>query len=243
MGAVAGVDYVGVTNTLVFDDYEMSKTIRIPILYPGINGSGGYTNNTVFGVKLSSPGLDLHEYESGAVAPPRVDPIFRLALVKILNVSADPYGPDIIQVVSTNTTTPWLDPPTNSIPNLLTNYPIVMPTNPIVSFQKCNFRVPEDVNDTNNSKGYTTPVTIYVARSPTATNTSAITMHYRVNNFVNSDADPDEEWNNWFPLQPGSDYAVPTPPNYGTILATNSDFNMVPADTGQGGHHFSRQWR
>ncbi len=221
--AVAGVDYTPVSGTLLFDDYEMSKTILIPILYPGINGSGGYTNNTVFGVELSSPGLDLHEYESGAVAPPRVDPSFSLALVKILNVSADPYGPDLIPVVDTNTT-----PAT-------TNYVIGMPTNPIVSFQKCNFRVPEDVNDPANSKGYTTPVTIYVARSPTATNTSAITMHYRVNNFVNSDADPSEEWNNWFPLQPGSDYAVPTPPNFATILATNSDFDMVPADTGQGG--------
>ena len=238
VGAVAGVDYTPVSGTLVFDDYEMSKTILVPIIAPTVNrpyGSGGYTNNTAFGVMLSNPLLDLHEYESGAAAPPRVDPRFSLALVKILNVGADPYGPDIITVVSTNATTPWLDPPTNSIPNLQTNYPIVMPTNPIVSFQKCNFRVPEDVNDPANPKGYTTPVTIYVARSPTATNTSAITMHYRVNNFVNSDADPSEEWNNWFPLQPGSDYAVPTPPNLATILATNSDFDMVPVDAGQGG--------
>ena len=230
VGAVAGVDYgyVGNTNpisgTLIFDDYEMSKTILIPIINPGINGSGGYTNNTIFGVKLSSPGLDLNE--SGAVAPPRVDPSFSLALVKILNVNADPYGPDIIQVVTTNG---WYDltntPPTN--PMLLTNPVIAMPTNPIVSFQKCNFRVPEDVNDPANPNGYTTPVTIYVRRSPGATNHSSITLHYRINNFINDDTDPDEEWNNWFPLQPGSDYAVPTPPNYATILATNSDFNMV----------------
>src|ERR1017187_9811973 len=52
VGAVAGVDYTSVSGTLVFDDYEMSKTILIPILYPGINGSGGYTNNTAFGVQL-----------------------------------------------------------------------------------------------------------------------------------------------------------------------------------------------
>jgi uncharacterized delta-60 repeat protein len=240
VAAVAGVDYgyAGNTNpisgTLIFDDYEMSKTILIPIINPsshGGYGSGGYTNNTVFGVQLvddggvTSPTLD--PGESSAVAPPRVDPSFSLALVKILNVSADPYGPDLIPVVTTNG---WYDftntPPTN--PVLGTNYVIGMPTNPIVSFQKCNFRVPEDVNDTsNNPNGYTTPVTIYVARSPTATNRSAITLHYRINNFINSDADPDEEWNNWFPLQPGSDYAVPTPPNYATILATNSDFNMV----------------
>ena len=42
VGAVAGVDYVGVTNTLVFDDYEMSKTILIPILdrrHPTVRGA------------------------------------------------------------------------------------------------------------------------------------------------------------------------------------------------------------
>ena len=229
VGAVAGVDYIGVTNTLIFDDYEMSKTILIPIVDPtrtNSYGSGGYMNNTVFGVQLSTPQLDPGE-DSGAVSPARVDPNFSLALVKILNVNADPYGPDTIQVISTNVNNPWLDPPTNTIPNLVTNYPIVMPTNPIVSFQKCNFRVPEDVNDPANPNGYTTPVTIYVRRSPMATNHSAITLHYRVNNFINDDFDSDEEWNNWFPLQPASDYAVPTPPNYATALGTNSDFNMV----------------
>lgn len=219
VGAVAGVDYVSVSNTLVFDDYEMSKNILIPILNPGINGSGSYLYNTVFGVKLSGPGLDSNE--SGAVAPPRVDPRFSLALVKILNVNADPYGPDLIPVVITNA------PVGTNAATFSTNYVVGMPTNPIVSFQKCNFRVPEDVNDPANPNGYTTPVTIYVRRSPGATNHSSITVHYRINNFVNNDADPDEEWNNWFPLQPGSDYAVPTPPNYGTILATNPDFNMV----------------
>jgi uncharacterized delta-60 repeat protein len=220
VGAVAGIDYTPVSGTLVFDDYEMSKTILIPILNPGANGSGGTTNNTAFGVQLvddpSVPSPTLDPFEFGVVAPPRVDPSFSLALVKILNVNADPYGPDLVPVVDTNTV-----PPT-------TNYVIALfPTNPIVNFQKCNFRVPEDVNDPANPNGYTTPVTIYVARSQTATNHSAITLHYRINNYINSDADPSEEWNNWFPLQPGSDYAVPTPPNVATILATNSDFNMV----------------
>ncbi|MGB8370585.1 MAG: Calx-beta domain-containing protein [Limisphaerales bacterium] len=221
VGAVAGIDYTPVTNTLVFDDYEMSKTILIPIIDAGANGSGGTTNNTVFGVMLSNPQLDPNE--STDVVQPRVDPSFSLALVKILNVNADPYGPDWVSVVVTNAPIP---PSTNS--TLSTNsFIAAFPTNPVVSFQKCNFRVPEDVNDPNNTFGYTTPVTIYVARSPTATNHSAITLHYRINNFVNSDADPSEEWNNWFPLQPGSDYAVPTPPVYATLLATNPDFNMV----------------
>jgi uncharacterized delta-60 repeat protein len=229
VGAVAGVDYVGVTNTLVFDDYEMSKNILIPIIDAGYGGSGGTTNNTIFGVQLSSPALD----ESSGVAPPRVDPAFSLALVKILNVNADPYGPDLIQNVTTNEVNgiPVLD--TNGNPELNTNYfPAAFPTNPIVNFQKCHFCVPEDVNDTNNPNGYTTPVTIYVERSPWATNTSAITLTYRVNNFINDDTDSDDEWNNWFPLQPGSDYAIPSPPVYGTLQATsNSDFNMVANGT------------
>ncbi len=56
-------------------------------------------------------------------------------------------------------------------------------------------------------------------------------MHYRINNFINDNYDASEEWNNWFPLQPGSDYAVPTPPTWNTpLLATNSDFNAVQGD-------------
>ena len=229
VGAVAGIDYAPVSGTLVFDDYEMSKTILVPIINGSSQngyGSGGTTNNTAFGVKLiddggvTSPTLD--PLESGDVAPPRVDPNFSTALVKILNVNADPYGPDLVPMLQTNCDASG----TNC--TVGTNYIIAaFPTNPIVNFQKSNFRVPEDVNDPANPNGYTTPVTIYVQRSPYATNTSAITLHYRVNNFVNDNADPDEEWNNWYPLQPGSDYAVPTPPNYATILASNSDFNMV----------------
>jgi uncharacterized delta-60 repeat protein len=218
VGAVAGLDYIGVTNTLVFDDYEMSKTILVPILNPGIFGSGGDLYNTVFGMVLSNPQLDPNE--NGDVAPPRVDPSFNVALVKILNVNADPYGPDLVPILVTNGVG------TNAV--VMTNIIIAAyPTNPVVNFQKCNFRVPEDVNDPANPNGYTTPVTIYVERSQYATNHAALTLHYRVNNFVNSDADPDEEWNNWFPLQPASDYAVPTPPNYSTILASNSDFAMT----------------
>jgi hypothetical protein len=45
---------------------------------------------------------------------PAWTPHFSLALVKILNVNADPYGPDTIQVISTNG---YADPPTNSNPS------------------------------------------------------------------------------------------------------------------------------
>ena len=234
VAARPGTDYQPVSGTLVFDDYEMSKTILIPIFNSGNNSAGSYTNNMVFGVQLidngsNSPALD--QYESGDVAPPRVDPHFSLALVKILNVNADPYGQDMFTVVSTNLLNPWLDPPTNTIPNLLTNFLIGMPTNPIVNFQKCNIRVPEDVTDPAiGHYGYTT-VTLYARRSPNATNTSDITLHYRINNFLNGRYDSSEEWNNWFPLQPGSDYAVPTPATWsGQLMGTNSDFDAVKGD-------------
>ncbi len=36
------VDYQPVIGTLVFDDFEMSKTILIPIINSGINGPGSY---------------------------------------------------------------------------------------------------------------------------------------------------------------------------------------------------------
>ena len=96
--AYAGEDYEPVSGTLVFDDYEMSKTILIPIIDNsgnssgiGLGGSGGNLYNKVFSVVLSNPQLD--PLESGDVSPPRVDPSFTTAEVKILNSAADPYGP------------------------------------------------------------------------------------------------------------------------------------------------------
>ena len=88
--AIAGMDYTPVSGTLVFDDFEMSKTILVPIIYRGLTAFD--QTNRVFGVVLSNPQLDY--LESGAVSQPRVDPQFSTAMVKILNVNADPYGPD-----------------------------------------------------------------------------------------------------------------------------------------------------
>jgi len=215
--AVAGTDYRAVSGTLVFDDYEMSKTIRIPIINAGTRGSGSFTNNTFFGIILTNAQLD--PYESGNVSQPRLDSTFSTALVKILNPNASPYGPETVQVVSTNG---FLDPPTDSQPILATNYPIVPPTNALFSFEKANYRVPADVNGTNSPW---TQVTLWVERF--GTNTASAAINYRINNVLGYDQNNEEEMNILFPLQPGSDYAVPTPPTWSPVRGTNSDFNMV----------------
>jgi uncharacterized delta-60 repeat protein len=216
VGAVSNVDYQAVSGTLVFDDYEMSKTILIPIIYTGSQ------TNSVFGVQLiddggaTSPTLD--PFEPSGVSQPRVDPNFSLALVKILSVEADPYGPDLVPNVITNA-----DP---TIPPI-TNWVVALnPTNVIINFRKANYRVPADVNNmTNNGAPGWTKVVIYAERF--GTNTSAIMLNYRVNNDLGYDKDNREEMNFLFPLQPGSDYAVPTPETWAPIQGTNSDFNLA----------------
>src|ERR1035437_5777093 len=236
--AFAGTDYTPVSGTLVFDDYEMSKTILIPISYlsafgGGISGGGIFgggipfdQTNRVFGVVLSNPQLDY--LESGAVSQPRVDPQFSTAMVKILNVNADPYGPDYIPMVVTNAQVS-LD--TNIPPNTVTNFIVstnlvlaAFPTNAVFNFEKANYRVPADVNDPNNPSRWPT-VTLWVERF--GTNFEAVTLNYRVNNFLGDDQDAAEEGNAYFPLQPGSDYAVPTPATANVWRGKNSDFNMI----------------
>ena len=205
MPGVAGIDYTPVSGTLVFDDFEMSKTILIPINYLGSGivgggggrGFGGDQTNRVFGIKLiddggnTSPVLD--PLEAADVSQPRVDSTFSTAMVRILNVNADPYGPDLIENVSTNG---YLDAPTNTIPNLVTNLAVALyPTNVVFNFEKANYRVPADVNDPNVSPW--TKVTLWVERY--GTNGAATTLNYRVNNILGNDGDASEEENNLFP--------------------------------------------
>ena len=90
---IAGIDYRSVGGQLVFDDFEMSKTILIPIIYKGSPGLPGDQTNRVFGIQLTTPQLDDLE-DSDSVSLPRVDPIFGTAVVKILNTDADPWGPE-----------------------------------------------------------------------------------------------------------------------------------------------------
>jgi uncharacterized delta-60 repeat protein len=215
-------DYEPVSGTLIFDDYEMSKTILIPVEYMGIQP--GDQTNRVFGIVLSNAQPDY--FESSDVSLPRVDPRFSTAMIKIMNMDADPYGPDMVPVVVTNAVAA---PDTNNPGAFVTNYVTVTnivladyPTNAVFNFQKANYRVPADVNSTNSPWPV---VTIWVERF--GTNTESATVNYRVNNFLGDDQDGDEEDNAEFPLQPGSDYAVPTPANANVYRATNSDFNMV----------------
>ncbi len=113
--AFAGIDYQSVHGTLVFDDYEMSKTILVPIVNSGAN-----LYNMDFGVVLSNPQLD--PSESSDVSPPRVDPSFSTAMVKILNTGADPYGPDYVPQLLTNMVAVY---DTNVPPNFLYNTNVV----------------------------------------------------------------------------------------------------------------------
>jgi uncharacterized delta-60 repeat protein len=209
---VATADYTAVSGTLVFDDFEMSKTILIPIINRG--RVAGDQANRVFGIQLSSPTLD--PLESADVSQPRVDATFSTAMVRILNVNADPYGPDLVPQVVTNITM--------TATNVMTNMVIAAyPTNVVFNFEKANYRVPADVNNPTVSPW--TQVTLWVERY--GTNGAAATLNYRVNNYLGSDADGDEEQNIKFPLQPGSDYAVPTPANQSPIRGTNSDFVLA----------------
>jgi uncharacterized delta-60 repeat protein len=197
----AGIDYIPVSGTLVFDDYEMSKTILIPMIYNG--PVAGDQSNRVFSVQLvddggvTSPLLDPNE--SADVSSPRVDSTFGTAMIRSLNPDADPYGPDVL---------------TNGMA-------AEFPTNSIINFPKTNYRVPGDVNDPTTSPWQ--QVTIYLERF--GTNQAAQSVDYIVNGFLGTEEDP--ELDIYFPLQPGSDYAVPTPATQSPIRGTNSDFNMV----------------
>jgi uncharacterized delta-60 repeat protein len=231
---VANVDYTPVRGQLVFDDYEMSKTILVPI--SGANSVNGQMpvndiQNVYFGMVLSNAQLDTSEF--GDLSQPRVDPTFSTAMIKILNQNADPYGPDLIPFVYTNTLITITNGMVNNQPtnivvtNLttLTNVAIALaPTNVLFGFEKANYRVPEDVNV--STPGWT-QVAVYVERF--GTNNAATTLSYQINSLEGDDVAIENEVNNEYPLQPGSDYAGPTPaqPANTTLRGTNSDFVLA----------------
>jgi uncharacterized delta-60 repeat protein len=186
--AVAGRDYSAVSGTLTFDDFEMSKTILIPI----IDDFATVQHNRDFGVVLFNPQRD--PAESTLVSQPRLDTIDSQALVRILDADIDPRGFSQVSQVVTN-----IDPVTQS--NVVTtNLQFVLnPTNAVFNFLKANYRIPEDVSDYWGN----TPITVYVARY--GTNKGSASISYRINaQYLDSVVSQN---NNEFPLQPGSDYA------------------------------------
>lgn len=224
--AHAGIDYTPESGTLTFDDFEMSKTIIIPILDDG----GTPQPNRDFGVVLYNPAID--PSETADISKPRVDTNYFQSLVRILDADIDPRGPSIVPVVSTNMMT--ITNPPGSTNVFMTNvvmtnlFYTLTPTNPVFNFTKAHYRVVEDVSNYWGA----TPITVYVSRS--GTNTAAATINYSINNFFlanNTAVQPDE----LFPLQAGSDYAIP---NGGKVvggilnpLNTAPDFDAVASGT------------
>ena len=204
--AVAGIDYVPVVSgTLTFDDYEMSKTILIPIIR-GVNSRPALPPrpNRDFGVLLSTPQVD--PSESPAIPNPRVDNTFDLAVVRILDVNTDPtFGPVGTQVVTTNPMT--MIPVTNIVYTTTA-------TNSIFNFEKRNYRV--------YRAGSNSVFTIYVDRD--GTNTAGASIHWAVNSQYPVVKNSVLNDNYLFPLTPGSDYATPDPQNSGNVFGRVPDF-------------------
>ena len=224
LAATNGVDYQGISGTLTFNDFEMSKTLLIPIIkdynYPQPNRD--------FTLMLTNALLDLNEW-SNVVPPPRVDTNYGQALVRILDVDTDPKGLSQYQLLYTNYNPgngPLPPPPatpTNAIP--MTNIVNTLnTTNPIFNFMKANFRVTRDV--TNWYKG--TPITVYVCR--TGTNNASATVYWTVGNYFLNNVETLQ--NIYDPLQPGSDYATPDPTNYAEVDGLLPDFNFNASASG-----------
>jgi len=241
MPAVRGLDYTPRSGTLVFDDYEMSKTIWIPITdrRPPSFGVGsekspasdyvGYLPNRDFFFKLTGATTD--PSESPDVSDARLDPVCYQADCRILDCDVDPNGPSSYFTYFTNTVVGVSNVVTATSTNLVTvtNTFIItntiytlVPTNAVFNFQKAHYRVPRDVMNSLNGR----MVTLYVNRS--GTNQAAASIFFRVNAIVGANTDVGNEQDYHFPLQPGSDYAIPTPPNANTpIRAKDSDFQAA----------------
>lgn len=198
--AHSNVDYIPVKGTLVFDDYEMTKRILITIQPDGFLAR----SNRDFAIVLSNARPDAAETPN--LAPPRIDGGYGRAIIQILDTDIDPVRNRNFQA-DTN------------VPPIIT----YQPTNSVFNISRVAYRTTEDVN------GYWTHCAIWVDRS--GTNTEGETIHYRFNNFLGAgdDAGSGEEDNNYFPLQPGSDYATPHPTdaegNSIGIHGSGADFN------------------
>ena len=191
--AVAGFDYMPVSGTLVFDDFEMSKDIVIPIL-----GESGLLEMAQqmgplgfdFSVYLSNPRLD--PAESLEVSPPRLDLTWSNATVQIQNYSL------------------VMDGTTNR---------------DVFNFSHVHYRFPEDVNT------YYSDCLITVYRTPTINEESPARRRHpslpRQRPVLDNISAAG--WDDFFPLEPGCDYATPTPAHQNAINGTNSDYTLAEA--------------
>lgn len=201
-------DYLPVSGTLVFDDFEMTKRVVIPINY-----QFGPQTNRDFAIVLTNARPD--SLESAEVSQPLIDGAYGRAIVRILDTDTDPWWPANFSPDPDDTNDPPVMPP------------IFAPTNSVFNFGRAAFRTLEDVN------GYWTQVEIPVFRS--GGDNEAVTLGYRVNNFLGAgEGGPPnnaEGDNLFFPLQPGSDYATPHPTDDEGggigIHGTNADFTMT----------------
>jgi len=206
-------DYTAVSGMLTFDDSEMSKTIFIPVT----DDVGLPRQNRGFLITLTNAVLD--PSESTAVQTPRLDNIYSQALVRIMDADISPQGGSQRAQLTTNIFT---DPFTlTTVTNTFTNTVYgVQPTNGVYNFQKAHYRVTRDISQFWGS----TPITVFVNRMGTNRAASS-TIHWRVNNQY-LDNRSANLINGQFPLQPGSDYATPTPVNNAGFLGLVPDFDF-----------------
>jgi len=201
-------DYTAVSGLLTFDDSEMSKTIFIPI----IDDLDLARQNRDFLIVLTNAALDAAE--SPDVQAPRLDNTFSTTLVRILDTDISPQGFSLGSLTVTNII--GFPPVTNVV---TTQIVAPQPTNAVFNFEKAHYQVTRDVSDYWGG----TPITVYVNRM--GTNTDQTTLHWRVNSDY-LDSQSSDLINGEFPLQPGSDYATPTPPNSTGILGLTPDFQF-----------------
>ena len=214
-------DYVPVSGTLIFDDYEMSKSFVVPVYDADptdLNGNLAARPNRDFAVVLSNPQRD--PAESSLIPTPRVDPVFGQAVVRILDVNADPkaVASGRVPVVSVDT---------NGVAttNLVTEYSTIT-TNAVFNFQQSHYWFNRETGANGTNAAYS----IFVNR--TGTNSGDVTINYSVNSgwpFINSYG---ANQNYIFPLSAGSDYATPNPPNSGNVEGKVADFDFPNGYTG-----------
>ena len=199
-----------------------SSTFPLPLSTndPAVDTTGTTTNVFNFGatnIFVGALSTNLFAYSVAIFTNPTSTPI-SFNFTNKLNIFLSP-GASAVQLFTNNIIL-------SNIPASFTTNGLTfdIPTNGVYNFQKANYRVTRDI--TNYWTG--TPITVYVNRS--GTNTGAATINYRVNSFFLDNAESED--NIYFPLQPGSDYAVPDPASVDSILGRNSDFDFPGGDSG-----------